>query len=173
VKRIVFLLLMPLVATVSIGCGSYASAGAATSRPSLFCTSIEPGVKASQQLKLILDRMSSHTVAETKSQLLTEINTILNTFRSAKVQLHSAPANVRSSFKWDVLAEGKVKTALGQATTKQQIQAAIGEIVGSHPKEGPFITYILSRCERPAPRASLRLSSPRCSRLFPCLHSAG
>jgi hypothetical protein len=151
VKRAVFLLLMPVVATASFGCGSYVSAGAATSRPSLFCTSIEPGVKASQQLKLILVGVSSHTVSKTKSQLLTEIHTILNTFRSVKVQLHSAPANVRSSFKWEVLAGGEVNTALRQATTKRQIRAAVGEIVGSHPKEGPFITYLLSQCERPAP----------------------
>jgi hypothetical protein len=111
---------------------------------------MKPGVQASQQLKPILAGMSSHTVAKTKSQLLTDINTILNTSRSVKVQLRSAPANVRSSFKWDVLAEGKVKSALGQATTKRQIRAAVGEIVGSHPKEGPFIIYISSQCKSPA-----------------------
>jgi hypothetical protein len=76
VKRAVLLLLMPLVATVSIGCGSYASAGAATSHPSQFCTSLKPGVKASQQLAPIVAGMSSHTVAKTKFQLLTVINTI-------------------------------------------------------------------------------------------------
>lgn len=150
VKRAVYLLLMPLVATVSIECGSYVSAGAATSRPSQFCTSMKPGVKASQQLKLILDGTSSHTVAKTKSQLLAEVNTILNTSRSVKIQLRSAPADVRSSFTWDVLAEGKVKAALGRATTKRQIRAAVGEIVGSHPEEGPFIVYIASQCESPA-----------------------
>jgi hypothetical protein len=111
---------------------------------------MKPAVKASQQLKPMLVGMSSHTVAKTKSQALTEINTILNTFRSVKVQLRSAPANVRSSFKWDVLAGGKFKTALGNATTKRQIRAAVREIVGSHPEEGPFITYILSQCESPA-----------------------
>jgi hypothetical protein len=147
----VLLLLVPLLATVSIGCGSYVSAGAATSRPSQFCTSIEPGVHASQQLKLKLDRMSSRNVAKTKSQLLTEINTILNTFRSVKDRLGSAPGNVRGSMKWDVLAAGKVKAALGQATTERQIRAAVGEIVGSHPKETFFIVYILSQCEHPAP----------------------
>jgi hypothetical protein len=52
---------------------------------------------------------------------------------------------------FDVLAAGKVKTALGHATTKRQIRAAVVEIVGSHPKEVPFITYILAQCERPAP----------------------
>ena len=122
-----------------------------TSRPSQFCTSIKPSVQASQQLKLRLDNMSSDTVAKTKSQLLTEINTSLDALRSVKTQLRSAPANVRGSFKWDVLAGGKVKIALGHATTKRQIRAAVGEIVGSHPKEVPFITYILAQCERPAP----------------------
>jgi hypothetical protein len=151
VKRAVSLLLMPLVATVSIGCGSYVSAGAATSRPSQFCTSLKPAVKASQHLKPILAGMSSHTVAKTTAQLLTELNTILNTSRSVKVQLRSAPANVRSSFNWDVLAAEKVKTALGHATTKRQIRAAVGEIVGSPTKEVvPFATYILSQCESPA-----------------------
>jgi hypothetical protein len=153
VKRAVLLLLMPLVATVSIGCGSYASAGAATSHPSQFCTSLKPGVKASQQLAPIVAGMSSHTVAKTKFQLLTVINTILNTDRSVKVQLRSAPANVQSSFRWDVLTEGKIKTTLGQAATKRQIQAAVREIggsVGSHPREAPFIFYVLSQCENPA-----------------------
>jgi hypothetical protein len=87
VKRAVFPLLMPLVATVLIGRGSHVSAGAATPRPSQFCTSIEPEVQASQHLKPILAGMSTHTVAKTKSQLLTEMNTILSTFRSVEVQL--------------------------------------------------------------------------------------
>jgi hypothetical protein len=152
VKRAVFLLLMPLVATVAIGCGSYAYAGAATSRPSQFCTSLKPGVKALQQLAPMVAGMSSRTVTKTKSQLLTVMNTILDTDRSVKVQLRSAPANVRSSFTWDVLTEGKVRTALGQAATKRQIQAAVREIVGSvgsHPREAPFIFYVLSQCESP------------------------
>jgi hypothetical protein len=124
----------------------------ATSRTSEFCSAMEPAVRASQQLKLRPDNMSSDTVAVTKSQLLSDINMILNSFQSVRVQLRSAPANVQNSFKWDVLADGRVKTAVGQATTKRQIRAAVGEIVGSHPnKEGPFITYILAQCERPAP----------------------
>jgi hypothetical protein len=149
VKSAVFLLLMPIVATVSIGCGCYASAGAATSRPSQFCTSLKPGVKAGQQLAPILGGMSSHAVAKTKSQLLTEINTILKSFRSVKVQIGSAPANVRTSYRWDVLTEGKVKTALGRAATKRQIQAAVREIAssgGTIPREAPFIFYVQSQC---------------------------
>lgn len=119
------------------------------SRPSQFCTSLKPGVKAAQQLTPTLGGMSSHTVAKTKSQLLAEINTILKSFRSVNVQIRSAPANVRSSFRWDVLAEGKVRTALGQAATKRQIQAAVREIagsVGSIPREAPFIFYVQSQC---------------------------
>jgi len=152
VKRAVLLLLVPLVATVSVGCVNYVSAEAATSRHSQFCTSLKPEVKASQQLKLILDGMSSHTVAKTKSQLLTQITTILHTVPSVKVQLRSAPANVRSSFNWDVSAAERVKSALGHATTKRQIRAAVGEIVGSPPPKEvlPFATYILSQCEGPA-----------------------
>ena len=153
VKRAVFLVLMPLVATVSIGCGSYASAGAASSGPSQFCASLKPGVKALQQLTPIMADMSSHTVAKTKSQLLTVINAILNTYGSVKVQLRSAPAKVQSSFRWDVLTEGRVKTALGQVGTKRQILAAMREIdgpLGSHPREAPFIFYVLSQCEGPA-----------------------
>jgi hypothetical protein len=98
--------------------------------------------------------MSSHSVGETKSQLLTVINTILNTDHSVKVQLRSAPANVQSSFRWDVLTEGKV---LGQAAAKRQIQAAVREIggsVGSQPREAPFIFYVLSQCENPASAAA-------------------
>ena len=152
-KRAVFLLLVPLVATVSIGCGSYVSAGAATSSPSQFCTAAKPAVQASQHLKPILADMNSHTVAKTKSQLLTAINAILNGFRSVKVQLRSAPADVRSSFNWDVSAAERVKTALEHAITKRDIREAIGEIVGSHPEEGPFINYILSQCETPVPSA--------------------
>jgi len=150
-KRAVVLLLMPLVATISIGCSNYVSAGAATSHPSQFCISMKPAVQASQQLKPILAGMSSHTVAKTKARLLTDINTILNTFGSVKVQLRFAPASVRNSFKWEILAGGKLKTALEQATTKRKIRATVGEIVGSHPKEGPFITYTLSQCGSQAP----------------------
>jgi hypothetical protein len=123
----------------------------ATSRSLQFCTSIKPSVEASQQLKPLLARMSSDTVAKTKSELLTEINTVLDALHSVKTQVGSAPANVRGSFKWDVLAAGKVKRALGHATTKRQIRAAVGQIVGSHPKERPLITYILAQCEGPAP----------------------
>jgi hypothetical protein len=153
VKRAVVLLLMPLVATVSVGWGICASAGAATSGRSQFCTSLKPAVKASQQLTPILAGMSSQTVAKTKSQLLTVINTILNVDSSVKVHLRSAPAEVQRSFRWDVLTEGNVKTALGQAATKRQLEAAMRELdgsIGSHPKEAPFIFYVLSQCESPA-----------------------
>jgi hypothetical protein len=150
VERAVFLLLMPLVTTLSIGYDGYASAGAAASNSSEFCTSIKPAVQAARQLTPILAGMSSHSVVKTKGQLLTEMDTMLNTSRSVKVQLRSAPADVRSSFKWDVLAEGKVKTALRRANTKGQIRAAVGEFVGSHPKELPFIFYLFSQCESPA-----------------------
>jgi hypothetical protein len=150
VKRAAFLL-VAVVATVSTGFGGSIVAGAATSGPSRFCASIAPAVKASQQLKPLLADMSSQTVAKTKSELLTEMATILNTLRSVEVRLRSAPANARRSFRWDVVADERVTTGLGKATTKRQIQLAVGEIVGSHPKEVPFIGYILSECESPAP----------------------
>jgi hypothetical protein len=89
-------------------------------------------------------------VAMTKSQLPAEINTILKTFRSVGVQMRSAPAKVRSSFKWEILAAGKSQTSLRHAATKRQIRVALAKIVGSHPEEASFITYILSQCESPA-----------------------
>ena len=90
-------------------------------------------------------------MAKTKAQVLTELNTILNTSRSVKIQLRSAPANVRSSFKLGCIGCGEGQAALRQATTKRQIRAAVGEIVGSSTKEVlPFATYILSQCEGPA-----------------------
>jgi hypothetical protein len=152
VKRF-FLPLVSLVAAASIGWGGYVSAGAATSHSSRFCSSMKPGVQASQQLKLKLkvNGLSSHTVAKTKSQLLTEIDTILDTFRSVRVNLRSAPAVVRSSFMWDVSATGKAKAALKHATTQRQIRVAVAEISGPLPKEEPFIIYILSTCESPVP----------------------
>jgi hypothetical protein len=153
VKRtvlLILLILLPIVTTVSTGSGSNAAAGATTSRPSQFCTAVTPAVQASQRLNPILAGMSSLTVATTKAQLLTEMNTILNTFRSIKVGLRSAPANVRRSFTWDVLTGVKVQVALGHATTTRHIRAAVGELVGTHAKEAPFITYIQSRCEGPA-----------------------
>jgi hypothetical protein len=149
VKRAAFLF-MAVVATVSTGCGGSIVAGAATSRPSRFCTSIAPAVKSSRQVELLLADMSSQTVAKTKSELLTEMATVLTTFRSVEVRLRSAPANARRSFSWDVVAAERVTTGLGKATTKRQIRLAVGEIVGSHPKEAPFIGYILSQCESPA-----------------------
>ena len=148
-KRAVFLFLMPLVATVSIGCGSYASAGAAT-RPSQFCTAMKPAVLESQRLKPELADMNSHTVAKTKSQLLTEINTILNALRSVKVQLRSAPDNVRSSFKLGCLGCGKGQDSSGARNDEASNPGWVGELVGSHPEEGLFIVYIGSQCEGPA-----------------------
>lgn len=130
-KRAVFLPLVPLVATASLGYGICASAGAARSYHSQFCSSLKPAVKAAQQMDGILAGMRSHTVAKTRSQLLTAISTILSTDSSIKVQLHSAPAKVQSSFRWDYLTEGRVKAALGQAGTKRQIQAAMAELDGS------------------------------------------
>src|ERR1700722_3840563 len=104
VKRaVVVLLLMSLVTIVSVGWGIWPYAGAATSGPSQFCTALKPEVKASQQLTSIMAGMSPHTVAKTKSQLLTVINTILNSDSSVTVQLRSAPGKVQSSFRWDVL----------------------------------------------------------------------
>ena len=154
-KRARFLFLTALVAIGSVGCSSLASAGAATSRHSGFCTSLKPAVQASQQLAAVRIGVSSHAAAKTKSELLTAIRMLLNADSSIKVQLRSAPAKVQASFRWDVLTEGRVKTALEQATTKRQIQAAMRELDGSidsHPREAPFIIYSLSQCEgRPAP----------------------
>jgi hypothetical protein len=152
-KRAVVLLLMSLVAIVPVGWGIWAYAGAATSGSSQFCTSLRSEVKASQQLTSIMAGMSPPTLAKTKSQLLTVLNTILNSDSSVTVQLRSAPAKVQSSFRWDVLTEGRVKTALGQAATKRQIQTAMKGIDGplsSHPREAPFIFYVLSQCESSA-----------------------
>jgi hypothetical protein len=149
--RASFLFLMSLVATVGIGCDSYGSAGAATAPSSHFCTSIAPAVQASQQLKPLLADMNSGSVAKDKSQLLIDMSTILRAFHSVKVQLRSAPADAQSSFKWDVMADGKVNAALGLATTRGHIRRAVGKIVGSHPEEGPFIVYIASQCENAAP----------------------
>jgi hypothetical protein len=109
VKRVAFQLLIAILVTISIGRGSYVSAEAATSRPSQFCTSIKPGEKASQRLIPLLTSMSHHTVANTKSQLLTDIDAILTTLRSVRIQLRSVPSDVQSSFRWDLLAEGKAK----------------------------------------------------------------
>ena len=105
---------------------------------------MQPGVQADQRLHSTLADMGSRTVGKTKSQLLLEINAMLNSFHAARVQLRSAPAQVRSSLKWDVLAEGKFKTAVGNTTTKGQIRAATKNVDGSHTEEGPFFTYILT-----------------------------
>lgn len=144
VKRAVFLLLPPLVTAVSIGWGRFVPAEASTSHASQFCTAMKPGVEADQRLHSTLADMSSRTVGNTKSQLLSEINTMLNSFRAAGVQLHAAPAKIRHSLTWDVLAEGRFKTAVGHATTKGQIRAAAQYVDGSHTEERPFVTYILS-----------------------------
>ena len=55
---------------------------------------------------------------ETKRQLLTGVDAILNTAQSMRAQLRSSPANVRNAFNRDVSAEARFKTALEKATTE-------------------------------------------------------
>jgi hypothetical protein len=151
VKKVLLMLLMPVVVTISTGLASYVSAGVATKHSSQFCTSIKPSVKASQQLKPILATMNDDDLAKTRTQLLTQVNTLLNTFRSVKVQMRSASAIVRASFNWDVLSAGSFKAELEKANTKAQFRTAVGNVVGAHPEEDPFINYIHSHCENSAP----------------------
>jgi hypothetical protein len=62
---------------------------------------MKAAVQASQRLKPELAGLSSHAVAKTKSQLLTETTTILNAFRSVELASTGirpcAPASVAGS----------------------------------------------------------------------------
>jgi hypothetical protein len=147
VQRAVFVFLIPIVATVSIGYDSYALSGATTAHSPQFCRAMKPAVLAGQRLPAILAGMSSHSPSETKGQLLTGINSTLNALQSVRVQLRSAPANVRSALNRDISAEARFKTALSHATTKRQIRRAALESVGSLAQVGPFIFYVLTHCE--------------------------
>jgi hypothetical protein len=160
VKRVASQLLIALVVTVSIGYGSYVSAGAATSHPSQFCTSVKPGEIASQRLVTLLTSMSHHSVASTKSQLLSELDAIRTTLRSVRMELRSVPNDVQTSFRWDLLAERKARAALEQATTKRQIRTVISAIVGTHPKEVNFTKFIVTQCETNAEASTTPTSIP-------------
>ena len=155
VKRAVFVLFIPIVAIVSIGCGGYVPSSATTAHSPQFCTSLKPVVQAGQRLPSILGGMSSRILSETKAQLLTGINMTLNTIQSVRVQLRSGPANVRRAFNQFDSAEAKFKTDLRHATTKHQVRAVSMELVASLSKVAPFIAYLRTHCE-----GSVRMGDP-------------
>ncbi len=146
-KRATWVFLITIVAAVSILCASDAPSGATTAQRPALCNALKPEIQADQRLPSILADMRSRTMSETKRQLLTGVDAILNTAQSLRAQLRSSPANVRSAFNRDASAEARFKTALGNATTKGQIRAAALKLLASFANVGSFIGYILSHCE--------------------------
>jgi hypothetical protein len=148
VKRPALALLVFCGAIVASGCGSQAPVRTTKSHLSQFCDDVKPGVQAEDRFHSILAGVSTHTVAITRDQLLTQVDTMLDLFKTLGPQLRHAPANVRSSFDSDITALGRFKAALNKAVTKSQIEAAAQKLRNS-PKELPFIGYILAQCETP------------------------
>jgi hypothetical protein len=150
VKRSLWLLLMPIVAMSLICCASSSSAGATKSRSQL-CTALKPAVQAGQKVPSIVTGTSSQTLAKSKSELLAAVNVLLKNAGAVRVQLRSAPPNVRTAFNWDVSADGRFRMAVKNATTPSQIKLAARDLVSSPTRTALFIAYVLSRCEDPTP----------------------
>jgi hypothetical protein len=90
-------------------------------------------------------------LAKSKSELLAAVNVLLKNAGAVRVQLRSAPPNVRTAFNWDVSADGRFRMAVKNATTPSQIKLAARDLVSSPTRTAPFIAYVLSRCEDPTP----------------------
>ena len=162
--KAVSLFLTTLAAMVTLGCGdSLPAARATTSHTSQFCSSLKPIVQEWQRIPSIVADVSSATLAKTKREQLAAASVILRTTTSLKVQLRSAPASVRRAFNWDVSDEKRFKS-VEDATTPAQVKLAARSRVSSLAREGPFIIYILSRCEGhsvPAPERRIGGLPPR------------
>ena len=151
VRRTLLLLLTSLVAIGVVGSGRSASAGAATSHSHPLCRALQPGVQAGQRIPVTVGATSSQTLAKSKNDLLAELNVVLKTLNSLKVQMRSAPADVRSSFDRSLSVEENFNKAVQRASTKRQIVLASRALGSDTAKVLPFIAFVLSQCEGSAP----------------------
>jgi len=90
-------------------------------------------------------------LAKSKNDLLAELNVVLKTLNSLKVQMRSAPADVRSSFDRNLSVEENFNKAVQRASTKRQIVLASRALGSDTAKVLPFIAFVLSQCEGSAP----------------------
>ena len=143
--------LIPLVALGVVGGASSASAEATTSHPRLLCTALKPGVQAGQRIPSTVRAASHQTLAKSKDDLLAEINVVLKSLNSVKLQMRSAPAGVRSSFDRDLSVEENFEKAVRRASTKRQIMLASRTLGSDTAEVLPFMAYVLFQCEGSRP----------------------
>jgi hypothetical protein len=150
VQRILLLSLLPLVAMGVVGSASSA-AGETRSQPRPLCRALKPGVQASQRIPPSVRAASPQTFAKSKNEILAEISAVLKTLRSVKLQIRSAPADVRSSFDRALSVDENFQQAIQRATTKRQIMSASRTFGSSAAKVVTFDAYVLSQCEGSVP----------------------
>jgi hypothetical protein len=142
---------MPIVAMGLIGYASLSPAEARNSDARHLCAALKPAVQAGQRIPSIVAGTSSPTLAKSKSELLAAVNVLLKSSGAIKVQLRSAPANVRTAFNWDVSADSRFRMAVKSATAPTQIKLAARDLISSPSKPAAFIAYVVVRCEGPTP----------------------
>jgi hypothetical protein len=150
VKRALWLFL-PIVVMGLIGPGSSSSAGTTTPHSDPTCTAMKRAVQAGQKLPSIVAGTSLQTSTKTKRELLATVNKILNAFAPLKVQLRTAPADVRTAFNSVASVAARFRTAVRNATTPTQIKRAERILNSNYEKTFPFFAYVISRCEGSTP----------------------
>lgn len=145
------LTLIPLLAMGVVGSASSASAQTTTSHPRPPCITLKPGVQASQRIPSSVRAVSPQTFAKSKNDILAEMNVVLKTLSSVKLQMRSAPADVRRSFNRVLSVDENFKKAVQRASTKLQIMLASRALGSSTAKVVTFDAYVLSQCEGSAP----------------------
>src|ERR1700759_1288030 len=86
VRRILYLSLIPSVATGVGGSASSASAGPTTSHPRPLCLALLPGIQAEERIPSTVKAASPQTFARSKNDLLAEMDVVLKSLNSVKLQ---------------------------------------------------------------------------------------
>ena len=150
VKRALWLLL-PIAVMGLICCARSSPAGATTQHSGPTCAALKRAVRTGQRAPSIVGDTRSQPSTKSKSELLAPVNELLKASVALKVQLRSAPANVRISFNWVVLVDTRFMSAVKNATTPTQIRLAGRDLDSNLAKGLPFFAYVISRCEGPTP----------------------
>jgi hypothetical protein len=148
VKWTVWRLFLPVAAIALIGWAGSSSVGATTSQSRQICAAWKPAVQSGQKMLPIVAGTNTQTFSESKTELLSAANAVLNTSTSVKAELRSAPANVKASFNRVLAADSRFRAAVKTAKTPAQIKLAVRDLI-SRPSggAGPFLAYVVCRCE--------------------------
>jgi hypothetical protein len=150
-QRALLLSIIPFVAMGVVGSVSSSSAEVTTSHSRSLRRALKPGVQAGQRISSTVWVLSPRTVAKSKIEILAQMNVVLKSLNSVRIQLRSAPADVRSSFDRNLSVEQDFKNAVQRASTQHQILLASRALESDLAKVVTFDAYVIYRCEGSAP----------------------